>query len=161
MTLRTRILTAAGLAGALVLFAVSAAHSQPPGGRGGFGGGRGHHGDPGDHLVRFVLHSLDLTTDQETQIEALVADRQETAETQHEAMKTARQALHQLVLSGTYRDEAAEPHVQAIATASGQFARLHAKLGSEIYNLLTTEQREEFTETLAKVEEHHGRSGRH
>jgi Spy/CpxP family protein refolding chaperone len=154
MTLRTRILTATGLAGALVLLAVGTAHSQQREGHGGFGGGRGHHGE---HLAKFVLHSLDLTADQETQIEALVADRQETAGTQHEAMKTARQALHQLVLSGTFTDEAAEPHVQAIATASGQFARLHAKLGSEIYNLLTTEQREEFTETLAKVEEHHGR----
>lgn len=158
MKIRTQILAGTALAGALALLAVGTAHSQPRDGRGGFGGGRGHHGE---HLVQFVLHSLDLTADQETQIEALVAERQETAEAQHEAMRTARQALHQMVLSGTYSDEAAEPHVLVIATASGQFARLHAKLGSEVYNLLTAEQREEFAATLAKVEERHGRRRPH
>lgn len=163
MKLRTQILTGAAVAGALVFFAVSSAHSQPPGGFG-HGPRGGHHGGPGGgpdghHALMFILHGLDLTDEQKTQIEALTAARQETAETQHEAMTAARTALHQLVLTGTYSDEAAEPHVQAIATASGEFARLHAKLGNEIYNLLTPEQREEFVETLAKVEERHGRHG--
>lgn len=162
MKTRTKILTGVAFSGALLLGGVTAVYSQPPGGFGGHGHGGGHHGMGGPEAgaAMFALHSLDLTDDQESQIKALHEARQASAEAQHEALEAARKALHQLILAGTYSDEAAAPLVQAIATASGELARQFAQLGSEIYNLLTPEQRTELSETLAKFEERGGRHGR-
>jgi|CXWL01.1.fsa_nt_gi protein CpxP len=163
MNTRTKILSGVALSGALLFLGVTAVHSQPPGGgRGGFGGfgGHGHHGGPGGGPAMFLLHGLDLTDDQESQIKALHEAQEETIEAQSEALGEARKALHQMVLSGTYTEAAAAPYAAQIGTASAEMARLHAKLGSEIYNLLTPEQRTEISERMAKFEEHGGLHGR-
>lgn len=161
MNTRTKILSGVALSGALLFLGVTAVHSQPPGGgRGGFGG-HGHHGERGGGPAMFLLHGLDLTDDQESQIEALHEGQKEAVEAQSEALGEARKALHQLVLSGTYSEAAAAPYAAQIGTASAELARLHAKIGSEIYNLLTPEQRTVIGERMAKFEEHGGRHGRH
>lgn len=149
----TRVLVGIALAGGLLAFGVTSALSQPPG-----HGGFGHHGGPhggGPEMAMFLLHHLDLGDDQEAQIDALVAAGKESAEAQFQALEAARKALHEMVLTGTYSEAAAEPQVQAIATASGELARMHAKLGSEIAKILTPEQRAELAEDMAKMERHH------
>lgn len=159
--MKTRTMIFSACTTALLTLGVTiatAAYSQPPGG---FGGR--HHRGPGHHGggPMALLRGLDLSDAQKAQVESLVEAQEQSSDEQGQALHEARKGLHQLILSGTYSDAGAAPFVQQIATASGELARLHAKLGGEIYTLLTPEQRTEIAERMAEHEEKGGRGWHH
>ncbi|HEX4952051.1 MAG TPA: Spy/CpxP family protein refolding chaperone [Thermoanaerobaculia bacterium] len=140
----------AGLALPLAFLAL--AQAGPGGGHAGGGHGCPHGGCPmagpcgGPH---HMLRDLDLTEAQRTEIHALFEAQHEAHETQRTAVEAAKKALHDLVLSDSYTEEAARAQAQALANAmaeaiSGHVGALHA-----IYELLTPEQRQELAANVA------------
>ena len=133
---RNRILTM----GAALLLMAAAAIAQ---GRHGFGGPDGdfHH----------MLKQLDLTSDQQTQVKAIFAKEKPTLQPLMQQMRQNHDAMKALEASGPF-DEA---KTRALATQNSQtMVELqveHARIKSEIMQVLTADQKTK----LAEIEANH------
>jgi periplasmic protein CpxP/Spy len=133
---RNRILTI----GATVLLMAVAAIAQ---GRHGFGG-------PGGDFHR-MLHQLNLTSDQKTQVKAIFEKEKPTLQPLMQQMEQNRSAMTALENAGPF-DEA---KVTALATQNSQtMIQLqveHERIKSEIIQILTPDQKAK----LAQIEANH------
>ena len=106
---------------------------------------RGGHG--------MMFRGLDLTDEQKTQMKAIRQANRENIKPIREQMKTNRQKLQTLSESGTF-DEA---QVQAIAsqqgTLSAQMIVEKEKVKSQMFNLLTPEQKAKAAELKAQFQQ--------
>ena len=130
------------------------------------GGGPGMHGPDGfggPHLERFLEHAaswLDLTEEQEAQIQAIVEAARPGMEALREQTQSQRQAFHESFDPAAF-DEAA---VRAFAA---QQSVLHTEMmvqgmttWSQVYQVLTPEQREQLDEHRQRMQDRHGKRGR-
>jgi protein CpxP len=142
-SIRVRVLTV----GAAVLLAATAVIAQ---GRHGFGG-------PGGDFHR-MLKQLDLTSDQQTQVKAIFAKEKPTMEPLMEQMRQNHNAMSALEAAGPF-DEA---KTRVLATQNAQtMVELqveHARIKSEIMQILTADQKAK----LAQIEaDREARMGKH
>lgn len=141
---RIRILTI----GAAVLLAVAAAIAQGPHGFGGPGGGFHH-----------MLKQLDLTTDQHSQVKAIFEKEKPTMQPLMEQMRQNREAMKALEASGPFD----EVKTRALATQNAQtMVELqveHARVKSQIMQILTADQKAKLAQIEANRDERWGKHG--
>lgn len=107
-----------------------------------------HHGMMGG--LGLPLHELNLTDDQKTQIHQIM-------KTEHGNMKPlmqqefqAHQQLIQLVTSGNFDQNKATLIAQQESQTHVALEVEHAKIGSQIYNLLSSDQKAKVADMIAK-----------
>jgi protein CpxP len=138
---RTRVL----VIGAAVILAVAAALAQ----------GMHGHGGPGgfEHMLGFYADYLDLSSAQQDQIKAIWQKEKPTLAPLMQQMQQFHSQMNQLEQNGAF-DEA---KVRALATQQSQtmveLAVQHARIKSEMLQVLTPDQKTKFTEFQAKREQ--------
>jgi Spy/CpxP family protein refolding chaperone len=146
---RTRVLIIA----AAVILAVAGALAQGMHGRGGPGGF--------EHMLGFYSDYLDLSSAQQDQIKAIWQKEKPTLQPLMQQMKQFHSQMNQLDQSGTF-DEA---KVRALATQQSQtmieLAVQHARIKSEMFQVLTPDQKTKFAEFQAKREQRMQRRMQH
>ncbi|MGO9863868.1 MAG: Spy/CpxP family protein refolding chaperone [Terriglobales bacterium] len=134
--------------GATVMLAVAAAIAQGPHGFGGPGGG-----------FRHMLRQLDLTADQHSQVKAIFEKEKPTMQPLMEQMRQNRDAMKALEASGPF-DEA---KTRALATQNAQtMVELqveHARIKSQIMQILTADQKAKLAQIEANRAERRGKHG--
>jgi protein CpxP len=140
---RNRILTI----GAAVLLAVAAAIAQGPHGFGGPGSGFHH-----------MLKQLDLTTDQQSQVKTVFDKEKTTMKPLMEQMRQNHEAMKALEASGPFD----ETKTRALATQNAQtmieLQVEHARIKSQIMQILTADQKAKLAQIQA---DHKGHWGEH
>jgi protein CpxP len=146
---RIRILTI----GAAVLLAVAAAIAQ---------GIHHGHGGPGggfDHMLGFFTRTLDLTTDQQAQAKAIWEKEKPAMEPLMKQTHQNHADMRALQASGPFD----EVKTRALATQQAQtmieMEVQHARIKSEMVQILTADQKAKLTQLEAKHEAHMG--GKH
>jgi periplasmic protein CpxP/Spy len=144
---RIRILTI----GAAVMLAVAAAIAQ---------GMHGHGGPNGDfhHMMGFFTHYLDLTSDQQSQVKAIWEKEKPNLEPLMKQMRQNHADMRTLEASGPF-DEAkaralATSHAQTMIEVEVQ----HARIKSEMMQVLTADQKAKLAQFEAK---HEARMSKH
>jgi protein CpxP len=145
MSKRTRVL-AVGSVLVLALAVAGAALAQ------GMHHGMGH-GFDFDHMLNYYADALDLTSAQQDQIKGIWAKEKPTLEPLMQQMHQFHGDLEKLTDSGTF-DEA---KVRALATQQSQtmieLAVQHARVKSEMMQVLTPDQKTKFAQLQAKHEQ--------
>ena len=137
---RTRILTIS----AAVLLAAAAAIAQ----------GMHHHGPDGDfnHMLGFFTDYLDLTSAQQDQVKAIWEKEKPTLEPLVQQMHQRHAAMRALEATGPF-DEA---KTRALATQNAQtvieLQVQHARIKSEMIQVLTPDQKAKFAQFEARKE---------
>ena len=103
-----------------------------------------------DHMAR----RLSLTDAQTQQVKQVLESRQAQMAAQFQALKSARQALHQATMTTPVNEGAIRDAAQALAQAEGDAALLHAQVHAQILPLLNADQQQKFATFGAG---HHGR----
>lgn len=158
--MRNRILVTAGIAvlviGATVLALGHTLQQRMHGPGQGHGEGqrRGPGPDFGPEMVEHLTQALNLTTEQQSQIKALLEASHATSEPRHARL----QELHRQLEATTANGQFDEAKVRAIANEQGQLMAdgmvEHGRMKAKIFGLLTAEQR-------VKAQEMHKRMGPH
>ena len=142
MKSRNRILTI----GAALMLAAAAAIAQGMHGHGGPDGGFHH-----------LLKQLDLSADQKTQVKAIWEKEKPAMQPLMQQMHQAHQAMKTLETSGPF-DEA---KTRALATQNSQtmieVEVAHARIKSEIMQILTADQKAKLAQIEANHESHMGK----
>lgn len=126
--------------------------------RGAFGmGGPGEHGG-GRDMMR-MLRGLDLTEAQRDKVFELVHANMPAMREQGKVLRNNHEALRKLALSDQYDEAKVKALTEQNAQAMAQMAQTRARMGHEVYQLLTPEQRKALEERLAKSPA--GRHGGH
>ena len=140
---RIRILTI----GAAVVLAVAAAIAQ---------GMHGHGGPDGDfhHMMGFFTKQLDLTSDQQTQIKAIWEKEKATLQPLKQQMHQYHADMRALEKAGPFD----ETKTRALATQNAQnmieMQVQHARIKSEMMQVLTADQKAKLAAIEAKHESH-------
>ena len=134
---RTRIL----VIGAAVILAVVAALAQGMhhGGRGGF-----------EHMIGFYSDYLDLSSAQQDQVKAIWAKEKPTLQPLMEQMRQFHTQMNQLAESGTFDEAKARALAAQQSQTMTELAVQHARIKSEMIQVLTADQRAKLTKLEAK-----------
>jgi periplasmic protein CpxP/Spy len=131
--------------GAALILAVSAAIAQ------GMYGHGGRHGDF-NHMLGFFTRQLDLTTDQQAQVKAIWEKEKPALEPLKQQMRQNHANMRALEASGPF-DEA---KIRVLATAQAQtmieMEVQHARIKSEMLQVLTADQKAKLAAIEAKHE---------
>ncbi len=152
---------ALALVAALTLSVAALAQHGGPGGHRGPGGGPGMHGGPGDHggdLLGHFARELNLTDAQKTQVKQLVDAFHEGNKSLHEQMmKTGGgHGPFEGLTDGAFDEAAVRAAAQARANLHVELEVGHARLMSQIYALLTPEQKAKVAELRQRHEQKRG-----
>lgn len=118
-------------------------HHDRHGGREGFGG-------PG----MMMLHGLDLTEAQRTQVKTLMDAQRQAFADKAKAMHDARVELAKLAMSDAYNARKAGDLATSLAQKESDLAKLMAEQGNKVYQILTPEQRTKLQQRLDRFAEH-------
>jgi protein CpxP len=135
---------------AAVVLAVAVALAQ---------GMHGHGGPDGDfhHMMRFFTKYLDLTSDQQAQVKAIWEKEKPTLEPLKQQMHQNHAAMRALENAGPF-DEA---KTRALATQNAptmiEMQVQHARIKSEMMQVLTADQKAKLAQFEAKHESHMGK----
>jgi len=133
---RVRILTI----GAALMLAVTAAIAQGPHG----------HGGPGGEF-HYMLKQLDLTTDQHAQVKAIFEKEKPTLQPLMEQMRQNHSAIKTLEASGSFDEAKTRALAQQNSQTMIELQVEHARIKSEIMQILTADQKTK----LAQIEANH------
>ena len=132
-----------------------AVFAQHPGGAHGPGGHRGP-GGPGGSLLGHFSQVLNLTDAQKAQIKQLEDSFQESTKGLHEQLdKAGPGGPFDPATAGTFDEAAVRAAAQARANIQVELEVAHAKFFSQVYALLTTEQKARLAELHQQMEQHH------
>jgi Spy/CpxP family protein refolding chaperone len=111
-----------------------------------------------EHMLSMYTEKLDLSSTQQEQIKAVWAKEKPTLQPLMQQMRQNHEAMKALEASGTF-DEA---KTRAVATQNAQvmieMQVQHARIKSEMMQVLTTDQKTKFQQLES---EHHGHMGGH
>ena len=127
------------IAGVLLLMVAAIAFSQGPGGHppgpgGPFGGG------PRDGFIPFA-RDLNLTDDQKAQIKKLTDASRESTKALLDQLKTLHESAPDPLKDGVFNEDAVRSAAQARSGIQVELEVAHARLMSQIYALLTADQK--------------------
>jgi len=114
----------------------------------------GGHPFSSEKMVDHMAQRLNLTDAQTQQVKQILDGRQAQMTSQFQALKSARQALHQATMAAPVNEGAIRNAAQALAQEEGDAALLHAQIHAQIIPLLSSDQQQKFAAFGA---EHHGR----
>ena len=109
------------------------------------------HGDGAPRMFRHMAKQLDLSADQQTQIRGVFKNHADEIEAQVRAGMNARRALHQAVIAQPVDEQAIRSLAMQAGQVHGDTAVLFAKIRTEIWPILTAEQRDKMTEIHGKM----------
>jgi protein CpxP len=145
------------IVGALLLMCAMVALSQGPQGPprgGGFRGGPGGPGGPHDGLGP-LARDLNLTDEQKAQIKKITDSFAESTKALHDQLHTLRESQPD-PLSGAAFDEAAvRAAAEARARVEVELEVTHARIMSQIFSLLTPEQKARLAAKRQEFEQRH------
>lgn len=129
-------------------------HQRGPGGPGMHGGPEGHRGDLLGHFAR----ELDLTDAQKAQVKQLADSFHESNKGLHEQLRNAGGGHRHFegLKDGAFDEAAVRAAVQARANLHVELEVAHARLMSQIYALLTPEQKAKVAELRQRHEQKRG-----
>jgi Spy/CpxP family protein refolding chaperone len=121
------------------------------------GGHRGPHGPggPGGSLLGHFSQVLNLTDAQKAQIKQLEDGFRESTKGLHEQLGQAGGDPFDATAAGTFDEAAVRAAAQARANLHVELEVAHAKFFSQVYALLTVEQKAKLAELHKQMEEHH------
>jgi Spy/CpxP family protein refolding chaperone len=137
------------IAGALMLMAAMVAFSQGPQGPPHGGGFRGGPGGPGDGLGP-LGRDLNLTDDQKAQIKKIQDGFAESTKALHEQLRTLHESEPDPLSGGAFDEAAVRAAAEARAKVQVELEVAHARMMSQVFGVLTTEQK---TRLAAKRQE--------
>ena len=152
MTKKRLIGGAVAFAAALLMsVAVLGQHGGPGGHRG--PGGPGMHGGPGGDLLGHFARELNLTDAQQAQVKQLVAAFHESNKGLHEQLMKTGPGHFEGLKDGAFDEAAVRAAAQARANLHVEMEVGHARLMSQIYALLTAEQKAKVAELRQRHEQ--------
>jgi periplasmic protein CpxP/Spy len=98
--------------------------------------------DPGAGGFGLPLRQLDLTDQQRTQVRTIMEVHAQEFRAIGDRMREAHRALHQVVTAGTVDEGAIRMASAQLAEVQADGAVLRARVHSEVFNVLTPEQRQ-------------------
>lgn len=126
------------LAIAMVAFSQQGRRPQGPPPEGGFGGGPGHRrGDGLGPLAR----DLNLTDEQKAQIKKIQESFETSTKALHEQLRSLHESEPDPVSTGTFDEAAVRAAAQARANVQIELEVSHARMMSQIFSVLTSEQK--------------------
>jgi len=150
MKARTLILTITAAA-ILAAPAILVAQKGPGDSSGGPGFGPGH-GGPGSHgflrMLPRLAEKLDLTDDQQTQIQAIIDAGKPELEALREQARTEGEAFKDSHEIGDYDEVTFRAHFESQAQLHVEMQLIGAGMMSQAWAVLTTEQQEELLELM-------------
>ncbi len=154
MTKKKIIGGALAFAAAFVMSVAAFAQHGP----GGHGGQRGHRGPggPGRNLLGHFSRVLDLTDAQKAQIKQLEDGFKESTKGLREQLAQAGPGgPFDAATSGTFDEAAVRAAAQARANLHVELEVAHAKFFSQVYSVLTAEQKAKLSELHKQMQERH------
>lgn len=123
----------------------------------GFAQGRGGHGRGVDHRGGFgrMFRSVDLTEAQRTQIEQIAERHRQSTAQLREQLKANREGRADALDSGAFNEQAVRSAAQARAAAQVELEVAHARMFSEMYAVLTPEQKTQLAVERQQREQRH------
>jgi Spy/CpxP family protein refolding chaperone len=157
---RKRIIGGAVALAAALMMTVAAFAQHGPGGPGGHHGpgGPGEHGGPGGpgNLLEHFSQVLNLTDAQKAQIKQLEDNFKESTKGLHEQLEKAEGGgPFEALKDGAFDEAAVRAAAQARANLHVELEVAHAKFFSQVYAVLTAEQKAKLIELHKQMEEHH------
>ena len=117
-------------------------------------GGPMHHGMRGDfmggHGIGLPFHQLNLTDDQRTQVKQIFQNEKANIHPLMQQEFQAHQQLMQLITSGNFDQVKAAKIASDEAQTHIQMEVEHAKIASQIYQLLSSDQKAKVADMMAK-----------
>src|SRR5215475_9307766 len=124
----------------------------------GEGGGSMHHGMMMHHGfgegLGLPLHQLNLTDDQKTQIHQIMKSEHANMKPLMQQEFQAHQQMIQLVTSGNFDQAKAAAIAAQESQTQVQLEVEHAKIASQIYQLLSSDQKAKVADMIAKHQQH-------
>lgn len=117
---------------------------------GGPEGGRMHHGMGTRGELGFPMHALNLTDDQRAQVKQIMQTEKPNIQPLKQQEVQAHQQMMQLITSGKFDANAATALATQEAQTHIQMEVEHAKIASQIYNLLSSDQKAKVADMMAK-----------
>ena len=113
-----------------------------------------HHGMHGGFMggpgMGFPMHELNLTEDQHAQIKQIFQNEKGNIHPLMQQEFQAHQQMMQLITSGTFDEAKATAIASQEAQTHMQIEVEHAKIGSQIYQLLSADQKAKVADMMAK-----------
>jgi periplasmic protein CpxP/Spy len=147
-------------AGALLLMLAIVGFSQGPpdrgfrGGPGGPGGPGGHGGPPRDGLGP-IGRDLNLTDEQKAQIKKINDSFAESTKPLREQLRTLHESQGDPLATGTFDEAAVRAAAQARANVQIELEVAHARMMSQIFAVLTPEQKTQLAAKRQEFEQRH------
>ena len=116
------------------------------------------HGDPA-RMVEHMADKLDLSEDQQTGVEAILAETREQSAADHARLRQLRQQLRGM--RGDFDADSARRLADEIGQITGRMVYQATSSQAQIYQLLNAEQREELDEFMEDHEPRRDRWHRH
>jgi periplasmic protein CpxP/Spy len=111
-----------------------------------------HHGDSMGGF-QLALHQLNLTDDQKAQVKQIFQAEKPTMKPLMQQEHAAHQQMIQLVTSGSFETAKAAAIAQQETQTHMQLEVEHAKIASQIYQLLSSDQKAKAAEIIAQHEQ--------
>jgi len=105
------------------------------------------------HMVRFFSHYLDLTDAQQTQVQQILAKDKPSLEPLMQQMHQGRQQMRQLIESGSFDETKARALISQQTETMTELAVQKAKVESDLYQVLTAEQKTKLDQFLDRHEQ--------
>lgn len=109
-----------------------------------------HRGFEGGPEFGMFLHKLNLTDDQKAQVKQIFQNEKQTIKPLREQEMTAHEQLLQLITSGSFEQGKASAIVAQESQTHLKLEMEHAKIGAQIYQLLTPDQKTTVSQMLAQ-----------
>jgi Spy/CpxP family protein refolding chaperone len=107
-----------------------------------------HHGHRGGGMF-FVLHKLNLTADQKTQLKSIMAGEK----SQYEALRTSAEANHTALATTPPTDPGYPALIQTEQTNAATRIKLQSETWSAVYGKLTTQQKQAIPGIVAAAQQ--------
>jgi Spy/CpxP family protein refolding chaperone len=113
------------------------------------------HGDRmfGGPMLGFYVRKLDLTDAQQAQVKAIMAKEKPTLQPLMEQMTQGHSQLRDLVLSGSFDEAKAREMASQQTQTMTELTVQHARIASEMVQILTPEQRTKLTTLISQHEQ--------
>ncbi len=135
----------------MLAFGLSLTAQPGPGGRRG-GGAFGQAGD-GAPLLGYIARHLDLTDDQKAEVKKIAAAERTMMQPIHEQMRKNRTALQEATKEGQFNESEVTQLAQEQGQLMAQMIVSRERVKSQVYKILTPEQREKLAEVGERFRE--------
>jgi periplasmic protein CpxP/Spy len=114
---------------------------------------RGGPGGPGEGILRHLSRELNLTEEQKTQIKKIAEGAEESSKALREQMRSLHEGQKDGFKEGAFDEAAVRAAAEARAKVQVELEVIHARTMSQVFAVLTAEQRAQLTERRQQFEQ--------